>query len=400
MAKKIPELPAASALDGSELFPADQGGTVKKVTMSSLRENRLLKPDYTQPCITKTGAQTLSVLAGTSVQLDSGAIIAFDSDTAITMPTLTAGTDYSVRVNPDGTVSAHEETDYSSPTVIAAPTAGAKCIGGFHYGLVPPGETVAGGGFATTGNGHRWTQSDVDDIAGIDKYSIWDLRFRVKTNDMRGQRGFFYDPYKMAWGAIYMTSSDPDANGLSRAGTDIASGTVPAKIPAAFGGDGVAVYDGTTRYGGFNAWACEEVAAAYNCRLPLLHECKSFFRGVTEQQSIGGASSTYPTTERNAGYTSRFGAEQATGHQDIWCQDQAMRLDQGTTGGWHAVTGGIGEWYTYGTNGQAYVQARAGGNRANGSRAGSGCGALNYWPWNVNWTVSLRAAGDHLQLEA
>lgn len=398
------ELKSAATKDvgtASDEIPqnSDLGTASKKDAGAPIGVTPLKKPDSSKPCIKKTGAQTLSVRAGTSVRLDDGTIISFDSDTAITMPSLTAGTDYSVWVNPDGTASAHEETDYSSASVISAPTSGAKCIGGFHYGLVDPDETVSGGSFAESGTGWIWSQDDVDDIRGINKYSIWDLHWRKSTN-MQGQRGFAYSPRKRAWGAIYFCSTDPDANGLSRAGTDIASGTNPCKIPKAVGGDGTKVYDSSSQWGGFNWFAAQEVASAYDSRLPWEHEAHAFFLGVTEEQSIGGSSSTYPTTERNAGYTSVIGIEQASGHHYAWGMDSAIRPDKGDTGAWHEVTGGRGSIYTFGTDGEALVRVRLGGNRTRGSHSGSACALWHIWPWNVHWSAGLRAAGDHLERAA
>ena len=370
--------------DGSKLVPYIPGGGTSPV-------DGLIKLDKWSPCIVKTGGQTASIKAGT---VFDG--VSFAVDTPITMPTLTAGEDYSVWVHPDGTASAVAETDYSSPTVSAAPpVSGAKCIGGFHYGLVPHDATVASGGFATSGGGHHWVQADVDKIRGINAFSIWDLSWRANTDDLRAQRGFAYVPPVKKWVAIYMANTDTDANGLSGAGTNMLSGTVAAKRPARFGGDGTATYNDT------NWYACSEIAAAYGARLMWETEFQQAAYGVTEAQSIGGANATYPTTERNAGYTSLYGIEQASGHHYTWGADTTARVDSGTTSGeWRAVTAGRGSVWSSGTNGQSLIKVRLGGGRTGGSVSGSRCSLWSDWPWRVLWGMGLRAACDHLQLGA
>lgn len=69
----------------------------------------LRKVDHTTPCLAKTGASTststLSVKAGTSVKVGASTID-FEVQTAVTMPALTAGEDYSVWVLPNGTAQA------------------------------------------------------------------------------------------------------------------------------------------------------------------------------------------------------------------------------------------------------------------------------------------------------
>jgi hypothetical protein len=85
---------------------------------------RKLDPDSV--AFLKTGAGTASIKAGTIVEV-AGTIVAFAIDTAITMPALTAGTDYAVWVKDDGTIQAD-----ASFTVV--PGAGNwRKIGGFHY---------------------------------------------------------------------------------------------------------------------------------------------------------------------------------------------------------------------------------------------------------------------------
>ena len=337
----------------------------------------LQKADKGSPCLVKTGGGTLAVKAGTTVYLSGGAV-SFASQTAVTMPTLTPGEDYSVWVLPNGTAQAVADP-FSAPA--SAPAAGALKIGGFHYGLVAPGTTPAGGSFATTGFSNTggnmvWTQGDVDRIAGINEFSIWDLVFRSKGE----QHGMAFDPQTRVWWGIYLCSTNHIANGISRYNTDVASGTVLPRIPLVYGGDG------TTTYGRLSLYEAVEIAASHNCRLPSYEEFMSAAFGVTEGQSLGGANSTIPATTRQAGYTSRIGIEQATGHHWI------IGAPFGSTGG--TAWSGVGRGSFYGTSGLPLF----GGARSRAANSGSRCSDWGSVAWDTDWSVGLRAACDHLNL--
>lgn len=329
---------------------------------------------------TKTGAATLQIKAGTRVDV-AGTMVTYASATSVTMPTLTAGEDYSIWVKTDGTIQAVADP-YSSPA--SAPGAGTwRKIGGFHYGLVASGTTVAGGSFATTGNGMIWAQSDVDTIAGINAYSLWDLRWTIKSID-RQPRGMAFDPWVNAWAAIYFCPTNHMSSGISRYNTDVASGSVLPRKPLAYGGNG------TTTYSNGNWWTFNEVAASFGLRLPSEREFQSTMFGVTEAQSLGGSSVTIPSTGRQAGYTSRIGCEQATGHIWTWGADTGH---YGETFAWSDVTGGRGQSYTsYNT------KVLLGGYRGDGSFSGSRASSWGNYPWDTGWNVGLRAFGDLLVL--
>lgn len=335
------------------------------------------KADPNSVAFTKTGFGTLSVKAGTIVDVN-GTLVTFASATAVTMPTLTAGEDYAIWARPDGTLQATADP-YSSPA--APPVAGARKIGGFHYGLVAPGTTPAGGSFATTGftnTGGRmqWTQADVDRIAGINEFSLWDLAWRCKGQ----QRGLALDPQSEEWLAIYFCSTNHIVNGISRSNTDVASGTVLPRIPLAYGGNG------STNYGRFSQYEAEEVAASFGLRLPHIEAFRSSAFGVTEAQSLGGAAVTIPLTTRQPGYTSRIGIEQATGHEWIFARG-------------NSAAGGSA-WITGPNRGDAYGNPWVillGGNRGDAANSGSRASLSGSVAWSSAWSVALRAAGDHLK---
>jgi len=338
------------------------------------------KLDSRSVAFTKTGAGTISIKAGTKIMV-AGAAVIIAAATPVVMPALTAGTDYAVYACTDGTVRA--DASFTAPTGYT--TANSRMIGGFHYGLTAPGTTVAGGSFATTGNGMIWTQADVDLIAGINAFSLWDLKWRPLC-----------DPKGMAlvagrtWVDIYLCGTNHTTNGTSKAGTDIASGTVLPKKPLEFGGNGTVTY-ATPKW-----WDFVEIAAAYKKRLLREQEFVLAAFGVTENQSIDSTSATYPTTQRNAGYTSKYGLEQASGHHWIWGDDSSAYQDVTGAVSYKDVNGGRGQVYTFGTYG--LVRVILGGDRSLGAYSGSRCSYWCVYPWHVNWDVGLRAACDHLAL--
>jgi len=329
---------------------------------------------------TKTGAGTLNIKAGTTVDV-WGTAVTFATATALTMPTLNAGVDYAIYACADGTVRA--DSNFTNPTGYT--TANSRLIGGFHYGLVAGGTTVAGGSFNSAGSvqtgGMVWTQGQVDDIAGINKYSLWDLYWRTNVADLRAQKGFVLTDAG-TWVAIYFTGTDADTNGLSKYNTDVASGTVLPKIPTTMGGNG------TLTYADYNWWRASEHARAYGARLLTDAEANIAFFGVTENQSLGGAASTIPLTTRAAGYTSKYGVEQATGHHWVWGDDSS-----GTTASAYVANGGRGQSYASGT-----TKVILGGDRGGAANSGSRTSFWNYGPTYSGWPVGLRAACDHLML--
>ena len=335
------------------------------------------KADAASVAFTKTAAGAVSIKAGTRVDV-GGRWIEFASATPVTMPTLTAGEDYAIWCTPDGNLLATADP-FSSPA--APPVAGARKIGGFHYGLVAPGTTPAGGGFATTGftntgGSMQWTQADVDRIAGINAFSLWDLAWRCKGQ----QRGMALDPQTEVWHAIYFCSVNHIVNGISRSNTDVASGTVLPRIPLAYGGNG------STNYGRLSQYECEEIAASFGLRLPTPDEFRSAMFGVTEAQALGGASVTIPLTTRQPGYTSRIGIEQATGHLWIFARGNSAA-------GGSAWIAGPNRGGAYGNPWVVFL----GGARILAADSGSRASASDNVAWASSWGIALRAAGDHLK---
>lgn len=341
------------------------------------------KTDGSSPAFVKTGAADLAVKAGTAASV-AGRVRTFDAQTAVTMPTLTPGTDYAVYLCADGTLRA----DASTTAPAGYTTANSRKLGGFHCGLVPAGETLAGGQFNTTGSvttgGMVWTQADVDALAGINAYSVWDLAWRPAC-DPRGMAcvaGSF-------WADIYLCNTGVDANGTSRFSQPIASGSVLPRVPAKFGGNGVLTYANC------NWWTACELAAAAGKSLFAEAEFAQAAFGVTEAIALGGAASTPPATVREPKFTSKWGLEQASGHVWVWGLDSNMNYDTSTMG-WVNNTSGRGQIFRQGAIG--IVRVLLGGARGSGSLCGSRASDWSFAPWYSSWFVGLRARCDHLAL--
>lgn len=303
------------------------------------------------PCISKTGAATVSLVAGTVASV-GGRVVGFSAGQPVVMPTLTAGTDYAVYVCYDGTVRA--DASFVAPAGYYT-TANSRKIGGFHFDLT----------------------------SAINQYSIWDLRHRPVCQDPRGMvlvNGLF-------WVDMYLCNSNPVAYGTSKAGVAVASGTVLPTRAAVFGGGS---------YSNMGWYTANEIAASNGKRLLSEAEFSVAAYGVTENQSLGGAASTIPTTAYQAGYRSVWGCEQMTGHHSVWGADAGTRWDAPNGWGWRNNNGGRGLVYLEGD--YSLVRVLLGGSRADGASSGSRC---SYWvnsPWDSNWLIGLRAASDHLSL--
>ncbi len=366
------------------LYILDSAGNETAVGANAVAADPVafFKLDSSTPCLIKTAAQTISLKAGVRA-IVNGLLQVFNANTPVVMPALTAGTDYAVYICDDGTVRA--DANFSAPTGYT--TANSRKIGGFHYSALSPTETLASGGFATAGNGMIWTQNDVNKIRGINEFSIWDLKFRPACEDPRGM----VLVANRFWVDMYFCNTNPEVNGTSKYGSDVASGTVLPKIPTMFGGNGTAAYSAMDWY---NA---NEISKAFGKRLIRYEEFAVAAYGVTENQSLGGGTSTIANTAHQNGYTSKWGLEQATGHHYTWGADSNFRPDGASPGyNWRNLNGGRGQLYIH--NDLGLVYAIFGGSRDAAAYSGSRTSYWSHYPWNSNWAVGLRAACDHLKL--
>ena len=317
------------------------------------------KADPTTVAFTKTGAGTASIKAGTKVYV-AGTIVQFSSATAITMPTLTAGTDYAIWVKDDATIQA--TTDFSS-----APGAGNwRKIGGFHYA---PG-------------GNANAQAGGDTTPAINAYSFWDVKFRPACPDPRGMT-LVDDSF---WADIYLLGVDHLTNGTSKYNVSIADGSAPPKIPTKFGGTGSNAYSTLTW------WDANEVLQSWGKRSPTYDEFAALAYGTTEATGSGGSdvpttgvSGTGATKAWNT-FTSRWGVIQATGC--MWIR--GGEFGGGAAGAsWTANTGGRGSTY------QMENAVLLGGAWSDTTQSGSRCSDWRRSPTYSNNDVGARGVCGH-----
>lgn len=357
------EMEAGTEANLRAISPLRVRQAIKALAVNSVH-GLFYKPDPTTPAFTKTGAGTASIKAGVSIDV-AGTTVTYATATAITMPTLVAGTDYAIWVKDDATIQA--TTNFS-----AAPGAGNwRKSGGFHYA---PGGNAPG-------------QSGGDTTPDINASSIWDLKFRPDRPDPRGMT--FVENTGL-WSMIYFLGVNHIVDGPSRYNVSIADGATPPKIPIQFGGNG------STSYSRFNWWEAAEVLASYGLRLPTYDEFAALAYGSTEATSSGGTD--VPTTgvtdtgATNAWnkFTSRWGVIQATGCLFAW----GGEFGGGAAGAaWTANTGGRGSTY------QMENAVLFGGNWADTTQSGSRCSRWNSPPTDSANTIGARGVCDHFQSE-
>lgn len=330
------------------------------------------KSDPTQVAWTKTGNGTAKLNQLLHVEVN-GLILIIAADTAITMPSLTAGTNYAIWCKTDGALEA-------SSNHVTPPAANARRIGGFHYA---PG-------------GNASAQDGGDTTPQINAYSFWDLKWRPTCPDPRGMTlvaGRF-------WADIYLCGVDHHTDGTSAYDKTIADGAAPPKIPAAFDGNG------STAYSDGNWWNFAEVMTSHGKRLPTYAEFAALAYGVKEAYSIhddpiktglvNGVGSPGTGEDLNANkYTSKWGVIQASGNLWTWGSDFSYRTGSGVEG-WKTSTGGRGSLYLL--NDTGLVAAIFGGGWSYGVDSGSRASRWHVYPWLFGNGVSGRGVCDHLQL--
>lgn len=311
------------------------------------------KADPTTVAFTKTAAGAASVKAGTYVFIGA-TLVSFAVATAITMPTLTSGTDYAIWAKDDGTVQA--TTNFS-----AAPGAGNyRKIGGFHY--------APGGHSGSPGGGNSTPQ--------INEYSFWDINFRPACQDPRGMTLVAND----FWADIYLLGVDWLTNGTSKYNVTIADGSSPPKIPTLFGGNG------STAYASLTWWEAMEVLRAAGKRGARYAEFAAMAYGTTEASSIG---TDQGSTIWNAAYVSKWGCNQVSGVMQQWGDEFGGGA---LAAGWNANTGGRGS--TYQLPNAVYLGGYWGGGAFSGSR----CSAWSNSPTGSDNSFGARGVCDHMIL--
>ena len=330
-------------------------GNTFTISSTSFYKGEFYKVDSSSVIFTLMGIDSIQIKAGTVVEV-ADQLVNFNVSTYVTMPALTAGTDYAIYVCSNGSLVA--DSNFSAPSGYT--TTNSRKIGGFHY---------APGGNATGTSGGNTTPQ-------INTYSLWDLKWRPFANDPRGMTlvaGAF-------WSDIYLTGVDWYTNGTSKYNVTMADGSSPPKIPSQFGGNGSSAY---ANYDWYNA---AEVCVAVGKRLPNHNEFSALAYGTTEASSIG---SDQVSTILNAAYTSRWGVIQASGVLWTWGNE---------FGGPYAGASWVA---TPLSRGSAYNLSNAvlfGGHWSNGSDSGSRCSLWFSAPSSSAANIGSRAVCDHLIL--
>jgi len=329
----------------------------KSLNISSIPfyKGEFYKADTSTVVFTLTGINKLQIKAGTVVEV-ANQLVSFNLATYVTMPTLTAGTDYAIYVGSDGVLIA--DSNFSAPTGYG--TTNSRKIGGFHYA---PGGNASG----TSGG---------DTTPQINVYSLWDIKFRPTCIDPRGMTlvaGAF-------WSDIYLTGVDWYTNGTSKYNVTQADGSSPPKIPASYGGNG------STAYANYDWWNATEVVTSVGKRLPNYNEFSALAYGTTEASSVG---TDQVSTILNATYTSRWGVIQASGVLWTWGNE---------FGGPYAGASWVATPLTRGSAFNLPNAVRFGGDWSRGSNSGSRCSIWTVAPSASSSTIGSRAVCDHLIL--
>lgn len=362
----------ATPVGADEIPLADSAASfgLKKLTWTNLKATipyfgLFAKADPYSTAFKTTGLGTAQIKAETYVDVN-GTLITFAVDTTITMPALTAGTNYFIYVSTAGVIQAVGASG-TWPTPVASPPAASRLIGGFHYAPGSNAPAQAGG----------------DTTAQINAYSFWDLKWKPAALDPRGMTLV----NNQFWADIYILCDNPQVNGTSSYNQPIADGATAsvttAIIPTAFGGNG------TARYAAQDWWSTAECLQAFQKRLPKYAEFQALAYGTTENTSQGtDPVNTIGSGGRNA-YTSKWGIILASGNMDVWGAD---------FGGPYAAAGWVNN---NGGRGQTYDLPNAvlfGGVWSDGVNSGSRYSSWNNAPANSNSVIGGRGVCDHLAL--
>ena len=193
-------------------------------------------------------------------------------------------------------------------------------VGGFHYSLVPKD-------FIARNN---ISNKKAKKLRGINEFSIWTQEHRPTCSP----KGMTYNPKKDAWIDIYMCNSEYEKVGTSAAGKNFLAGG--------------------NNYGRVNPHGSkdflyedfEKIAKKYGKRFITWDEFISSMKGVKEFASAGNDDNGI--TKHHPNFISKYGIEQATGHNWIWSEkiDDELALILGGARG-HGVNAGsrASRWY-------------------------------------------------------
>jgi len=256
-----------------------------------------VKADTQQVAWTKTGNGTAETQTALTIEVNDS-VVNIASGTSISMPSLSAGTDYAIWIAPDGTLEA--DASFSTP-----PTANGRRVGGFHY---------APGGNASfdldAGDGGTTPQ--------INEYSFYDLKWRPSVADPRGLTlvgdGAF-------WCGIYHLAGDHLSGPPHRFGVDPARGGNPPDL-----------VDGSGKYPDAQPMNIFESLWYHGFRTPRVEDFQLLAFGTNEAASRGSDPGTtgLPGGNTDAQFTSHWGVIQSTGVIALWSNDGILSTSDET----------------------------------------------------------------------
>lgn len=331
----------AGTAAGADVEAFDPAGRAVAVTPTAFAKADGSRPGWTAPTgTTLEAASNLALVVGsTLVEIAAG--------TAITLPALAAGIDYTIYAAADGTLQA-VDADAAAPI-------DTRKVGGFH---------VSAGGTAIVAS------------------SLWDLNWRPSTPN---PRGMVLSLDGRIWADIYLADVDYALNGYSRNGQQIADDLSLPKIPAEYGGDGIAAYASASW------WSFNDILSSAGKRFPHYQEFTALAYGVVERQAVG----TDPgTTQHQAGHRSACGVEQVTGVMWQWGADITGTSATGAAA-WNDWADGRGDIYTHSIRSPLF-----GAGWSDGTHAGSRASYWNVQPGYSSSGVGARGVCDHLNLQA
>ena len=264
---------------------------LKNYLSDSIIPSAFSKADTQQVAWTKTGTGSAQTSTNLTIGVGGG-VVEIPSGTSISMPSLSAGTDYAIWVAPDGTLEAD-----ASFTV--APTTGGRRVGGFHY---------APGGNAS----FSLNAGDGGTTPQINEYSFYDLKWRPSVADPRGLTlvgdGAF-------WCGIYHLAGDHLSGPPHRHGVNPARDGNPPDL-----------VDGSGKYPEAQPMNLFESLWYHGFRTPRVEDFQLLAFGTNEAASRGSDPGTtgLPGGNTDAQFTSHWGVIQSTGVISLWSNDSIL----------------------------------------------------------------------------
>jgi len=335
---------ARAYADAAELSAKDYAAS--QADFAAVTATAFLKADGGQPAWTAPTGTTLETASDLALVVGSQ-VVQVAAGTPISLPSLSAGTDYTIYASGEGSLQAL--------TAASSAPSGQRAVGGFH--------ASAGG-------------------ASIVATSLWDLNWRPAAPR---PRAMVLSLDGRIWADIYLMDTQYANNGYSRNGAQIADDGSRPVIPAAYGGNG------SSTYGSMSWWVAVDLATAAGKRLPHYQEFIALAYGVVERQAVG----TDPgTTQHQAGHRSACGVEQATGVMWQWGADINGTSATGSVS-WQDIAEGRGEVYTHSIRSPLFGASWGYGSRA-GSRASNWYDSPSY----SYSGIGARGVCDHVNLQA